>query len=69
MTAAGPTAYPSQWRPPGSPPPDVPPNTEAVALAVDAYVAALTPEEFDALVMRTRNGAQAPNQQPVHYGQ
>ena len=45
------------------------PNTEAVAMAIDAYVAALTPEEFDALVARTRNGAQAPNQQPVHYGQ
>ena len=32
-------------------------NFEAIALAVDAYVAALTPEEFDALVARTRNGA------------
>ena len=57
MTAAGPTAYPSSWRPAGAPPPDPTVNFEAIALAVDAYVAALTPEEFDALVARTRNGA------------
>jgi hypothetical protein len=62
-----PTAYPSNWRPPGSPPFDEPPNFEALALAVDAFIAALSPEEFDALVARTRNGAQ---QQPANpYGQ
>ena len=40
-------------------------NAEAIALAIDAYVAALSPEEFDALVAHTRNGrqpAQAPSQ-------
>jgi hypothetical protein len=35
-------------------------NAEAIALAIDAYVAALSPEEFDALVACTRNGGQAP---------
>ena len=37
-------------------------NGAALALAIDVDVAALTPEEFDALVVRTRNGSQAPNQ-------
>jgi hypothetical protein len=59
MTTAGPpTAYPSSWRPPGAPPPDVPPSLEALQMAVDAYVASLSAEEFDALVARTRNGSQ-----------
>ena len=70
----GPTAYPSSWRPQGAPPPDEPPNFEALALAVDAYVAALSDEEFAALVARTRNGGQPaqygqPPQQPTQYGQ
>jgi hypothetical protein len=59
MTRPDPTAYPSSWRPAGAPPPDAPDpaaNAEAVALAVDAYIAALSPTEFDQLVARTRNG-------------
>ena len=75
MTRPGPTDYPSAWRPAGAPPPDTPVNVEALALAVDAYIAALSPEEFDALVVRTRNGGQPmPNQynqppiQPTQYG-
>ena len=62
----GPTAYPSNWRPAGAPPPDVEPNVEALALAVDAYLAALSDEEFAALVERVRNGTQ---QQQPQYGQ
>ena len=69
MSTPGPTAYPSNWRPAGAPPPDPTPNFEALALAVDAYIAALTPEEFDALVARTRNGGQMPNQPPAQYAQ
>jgi hypothetical protein len=64
----GPTGYPSGWRPAGAPPPDEPPNVEALALAIDAYVAALSPEEFDALVQRTRNGTQQ-QQRPYMRGQ
>jgi hypothetical protein len=59
----GPTCYPSGWRPKNAPPPDEPPNFEALALAIDAYLAALTDAEFAALVERVRNG-----QQP-QYGQ
>ena len=59
MTAAGPTAYPAGWRPKGAPPRDAPVNAEALALAVDAYVSALSRDEFDALVARTRNGQTA----------
>jgi hypothetical protein len=69
MTAAGPTAYPANWRPAGAPLPDVPPNTEALAMCIDAYIAALTPQEFDALVARTKNGGQMPNQPPAQYHQ
>ena len=66
-TAAGPTGYPSGWRPKNAPPPDEPPNVEAIALAIDAYISALSPEEFSALVARVRNGQQ---QQPQpQYGQ
>jgi hypothetical protein len=66
-SAAGPTAYPSGWRPKGAPPPDEPPNVEALALAIDAYLSALTDEEFAALVERVRNGGQ--QQQQPQYGQ
>lgn len=59
----GPTGYPSSWRPAGAPPPDVEPNVEALALAVDAYLSALSDEEFAALVERVRNGGQQ-QQQP-----
>jgi hypothetical protein len=49
----GPTDYPDSWRPRGvsssSPAP-----AEAIAMAVDAYVARLSDEEFQALVERTR---------------
>ena len=58
MTTAGPTAYPSNWRPAGAPPPDEPVNVEALALATDAYLSALTDEEFASLVERVRNGRQ-----------
>lgn len=55
-----PTAYPQGWRPKGAPPPEVEPSVEALQLAVDAFVAALSPGEFDALVARTRNGKTKP---------
>jgi hypothetical protein len=48
-----PTEYPSNWhgaRP--SAPPAAP--SEALALAIDSFIAALTPEEFNQLVARTR---------------
>ena len=68
-TAAGPTGYPRQWAPKGAPPPDVEPNVEALALAVDAYLAALSDEEFAALVERVRNGQQQQYGQQPQYGQ
>jgi hypothetical protein len=49
----GPTEYPSSWRPAGAPPADTAPS-EAVAMAIDSYIAALSPEEFNQLVQRTR---------------
>jgi hypothetical protein len=49
----GPTGYPDSWRPPGAPP-SAPAPAEAIAMAVDAYVASLSDEEFQALVARTR---------------
>ena len=60
----GPTGYPRQWAPKGAPPPDEPPNVEAIMLALDAYLAALSDEEFAALAARVRNGQQQPQ-----YGQ
>ena len=45
----------------GAPPRGAPPSTEpstapaeAIALAIDSYISALTPEQFDQLVSRTR---------------
>lgn len=63
----GPTGYPRQWAPKGAPPPDEPPNVEAVVLAVDQYLSALTDEQFFALVERVRGVTQ--QQQPSQYGQ
>lgn len=69
-TAAGPTAYPSSWRPAGAPPPDVEPNLEALMLAIDSYLSALDDQQFAELVARVRNGGQqaaqqqSPQQQP-----
>ena len=67
----GPTGYPNQWRPKGAPPPDEPPNVEAIMLAIDAYLSALSDEEFAALVERVRNGQQQQygQQQQPQYGQ
>ena len=50
-----PTDYPSTW--PGARSQAAAPATpsEAVAMAVDAFVASLTSEEFDAMVQRTRS--------------
>ena len=51
----GPTEYPSDWsgaRPSASPAAPA----EAVALAVDAFVASVSNEEFDAMVARCRGG-------------
>ena len=62
----GPTGYPRRWAPKGAPPPDEPPNFEALQLCIDAFVAALSPEEFDALVARVRGNGQ---QQQPQYGQ
>jgi len=61
----GPTGYPNQWRPKNAPPPDPETNIEAVVVAIDGYLAALSDEEFAMLVERVRNGQQ---QQP-QYGQ
>lgn len=69
MTTAGPTGYPSSWRPANAPPPDIEPSIEAIALAVDAYLSALSDEEFTALVERVRNGQQQYGQQQPPYGQ
>ena len=53
---SGPTddAYPSNW--PGARNQPAAPATpvEAVMLAIDSFVSALTPEEFTQLVARTR---------------
>ncbi len=64
----GPTGYPRQWAPKGSPPRDVEPNLEALMLAVDAYLSALSDAEFDSLVLRVRGNGQQ-QQQPSQYGQ
>ena len=51
-------SYPSAWTPRGAPQPAPPPAprapAEAVAMAVDSYVAALSEDEFAAMVARTR---------------
>ena len=67
----GPSQYPSQWRPAGAPPFDEPPNVEAVVLAIDQYLVALSDEQFAALVARVRNGQQQQPQrgQQPQYGQ
>jgi hypothetical protein len=44
-----PVEYPEAWKPRERRERD-----EAIALAIDSYVAALSPEEFDQLVQRTR---------------
>jgi hypothetical protein len=56
---SGPTDYPDSWKPRGAPqtaPPAAPSTTptEAVALAVDAFVASLSEDEFAAMIQRTR---------------
>ena len=53
---------PRQWAPKGAPPPDEPVNVEAVVLAIDQYLVALSDEEFAALVARVRNGQQQTSQ-------
>jgi hypothetical protein len=49
----GPTDYPDSWRPRGALS-SAPAPPEAIAMAVDAYVASLSDAEFQALVERTR---------------
>ncbi len=51
---SGPTDYPDSWKTgrAARPSPDTP--SEAVALAVDGFIAALSDADFDALVARTR---------------
>ena len=51
---SGPTDYPSNW--PGARNQPAAPTTpiEAIQLAFDAYISALTPEEFTRLIQRTR---------------
>jgi len=52
-----PTDYPSNWpgaRQPAAAPAVPAAPAEALALAVDSFIAALTPEEFAQLVARTR---------------
>jgi hypothetical protein len=50
-----PTEYPSAWTPREARQP-APPTApiEAIMLVVDAYLSALSPQEFDQLVSRTR---------------
>jgi hypothetical protein len=50
-----PTDYPESWRPRGAPQsaPSAPP-LEPLMMAIDAYLAGLSEEEFQALVARTR---------------
>ncbi len=48
-------SYPLAWAPRGTPQPEAPSApAEALALALDSYISALTPEEFDLLIQRTR---------------
>lgn len=48
-------SYPDSWKRSNGAPRGTPAApTEAVAMAIDAFVAALSPEEFDQLVARTR---------------
>jgi hypothetical protein len=50
-----PVEYPDSWkRSNGAPRAGFPAPSEAVAMAIDAFIAALSPEEFDQLVARTR---------------
>jgi hypothetical protein len=58
MTSS-PTDYPSSWTPKGAPAQTETPATpdEAVAMAVDAFVASLSDDEFAAMVARTRGAA------------
>ena len=49
---SGPTDYPASWRPPGAPAPAAP--IEALMLAIDAYISALSQFDFDQFVSRTR---------------
>ena len=54
-----PDGYPDSWRPRGAPAPEPQAASsaapvEAVALAVDSYIAALSEDDFTALVQRTR---------------
>ena len=52
---SGPTDYPDSWRPRGAPQSQSPAAPiEALMLAIDSFIAALSPEEFDQLVSRTR---------------
>ena len=55
-TPAGPTGYPASWRPAGAPPPEPDSAQEALMIAVDAYIASLSPQEFDQMVQRCRGG-------------
>ena len=50
----GPTDYPASW-PGARNQPAVPATpTEAIMLAIDSFISALTQEQFDQLVSRTR---------------
>ena len=55
----GPTDYPSSWTPRGAPQQAPPPAQaapiEPIMLAIDSYLSALTPDQFDELVRRTRS--------------
>jgi hypothetical protein len=50
----GPTDYPASWPGARAQPAAPAAPAEALALCLDAYVAALSPEDFDQLVARTR---------------
>ena len=48
-------SYPSAWTPREARQPAAPAApAEAIMLAIDSFIAALSPEEFDQLVSRTR---------------
>ena len=51
-----PTEYPSSWTPRGAPQAAAPAAPiEPIMLAIDAYLAALSPQEFAEMVQRTRS--------------
>jgi hypothetical protein len=51
---SGPTDYPASWPGARNQPAAPATSTEAIMLAIDSFISALSPAEFDQLVARTR---------------